>query len=469
MKFTNLPEFLRYKDFEIEAQVGRHTVCKVCFTIAPEKVEDFLSAAEQRRTVEVSSNTGDCVMEGFVFEVAIEYGMTAIVANVKIISKSLLLQETGKERIFQNPKKTYADILKSFSEVEVGKCDHIQDSVEEIIYQHNVDDFSFLLYLANKCGTGLWITEEGNISFGMQSSIERVNDTKKVYQKSILEKKVTVQKGNRELCILTMEQFPNGSTIQYNQSNYVISHVHMHEKCDETYFQYAASTNPSFDSPSYVPEVLLTTAKVTANQDPDNLGRIQVKFLEFSDNDSEKIWIPYVTPFVGKNNGGVVMLPDTDDEVLICISDGKPYALGSLRLHELPENCKDIDKKQITVKDSIITIDDSEVCIKQGEKASCSIKSDVVTMVYDKAEITVNSDSIISKLEKSSTTIKSDSIKSESGKSTIQMNSNEIQCENGKAQCNLKQNCSKIIGGKSKLILDNGKTELTGSTIDLKN
>ena len=49
------------------------------------------------------------------------------------------------------------------------------------------------------------------------------------------------------------------------------------------------------------------------------------------------------------------------------------------------------------------------------------------------------------------------------------MNSNEIQCENGISQCSIKQNHVQLIGGKSKLNLNNGKTEVIGSTIDLKN
>lgn len=469
MKFTNLPDFLGYKDFKVNAQVDKHTTCNICFLIAPEKSEDFLYAAEQRRAIEISSNTGDRIMDGIVSAVTIDYGMTSTMANVTITSKSMLLQETKEERIFQNPKKTYADILRSFAELEIGKCDHIQDTIEEIIYQHNIDDFSFLLYLADKCGTGLWITEDGKISFGPQNSAERINDSEKMYQKSILEKKITVQRGNRDICILTMEQFLNGSTIQYEQSDYTISHICVYEKCDETYFQYIGSTNPVFDASEYSPEELITTAKVTDNRDPDNLGRIQVKFLMFSDNDSEKTWIPYVSSFVGKNDGGVVMLPDVDDEVLICISNGKPYALGSLRQHALPENCVDIDKKYICIKDSIITIDDNEMCTKQGEKTLCSVKSDAVAIAYDKSKITLNDRTVIAEREKSSITITSDSVKSEIGKSKIHMNSNEIQCENGISQCNIKQNHIQLIGGKSKLNLNNGKTEVIGSTIDLKN
>lgn len=189
MKFTNLPDFLGYKDFKVNAQVDKHTTCNICFLIAPEKSEDFLYAAEQRRAIEISSNTGDRIMDGIVSAVTIDYGMTSTMANVTITSKSMLLQETKEERIFQNPKKTYADILRSFAELEIGKCDHIQDTIEEIIYQHHIDDFSFLLYLADKCGTGLWITEDGKISFGPQNSAERINDSEKMYQKSILEKK----------------------------------------------------------------------------------------------------------------------------------------------------------------------------------------------------------------------------------------------------------------------------------------
>jgi uncharacterized protein involved in type VI secretion and phage assembly len=70
---------------------------------------------------------------------------------------------------------------------------------------------------------------------------------------------------------------------------------------------------------------------VTNNQDPDNMGRVKVKFPWLSDTD-ESYWARLATPMAGKDRG-IYVLPDIDDEVLIAFEHGDvrfPYVLGAL-------------------------------------------------------------------------------------------------------------------------------------------
>ncbi|MDE6835261.1 MAG: hypothetical protein K2J39_13600 [Ruminococcus sp.] len=182
MKFTNLPEFLKYSDFTVQSHEGKHTVCKVLLLINPDNAESFLSASENRRKIGIFSDSGERIMDGVISAVDVSYGLTSTKAEITINSESVFFQEKGAERIFQNPEKTYSDILKNFENIEIGICEHINDVVEEIIYQHNIDDFSFLVYLAHRCGTGLWITEDGKISFGMINNTKTISDSEKKYQ-----------------------------------------------------------------------------------------------------------------------------------------------------------------------------------------------------------------------------------------------------------------------------------------------
>jgi hypothetical protein len=483
VKFKNLPDFLEYSDFTIESHEGKHTVCKVLFSIEPDDAENFLYASENRTKIEICSDSEERIMNGIISAVAINYGVTSTTAEVTITSESLLLQEKSEERIFQSPKKTYSDILKSFDEIEIGKCDHLKDVVEEIIYQHNIDDFSFLLYLAHKCGTGLWITEDGKVSFGTINNKKSLSDSETQYQNAILEKTVSANKSGRQIDILTMQHLPNGSLLNNMQSEYTICETYVHEKCDEPHFRYIGFTNPLFEESSYNPKYLFTTAKVTGNKDPENLGRIQVEFSEFTDNDSEKTWINFTSPFVGTNNGGCVYIPDVDDMVFVCISNGKAYALNAIRVNALPENCQDIQKKHFAIKDSIISIDENEILAKQGEKTSYLINADSIVSKHDKAKISLddssvtnqfdksnvilNDSSVTNQIDKSKMVLKSDSIKSETGKSTLELKSDEIKSENGKGKISIKNGTSVLSGGKSTISLKNGKTKLTGSSIDL--
>ncbi len=70
---------------------------------------------------------------------------------------------------------------------------------------------------------------------------------------------------------------------------------------------------------------------VTNNKDPDDLGRVKVKFPWLSDSD-ESNWARVISPMAGKERG-LFFLPEVDDEVLVAFEFGDinmPYIIGSL-------------------------------------------------------------------------------------------------------------------------------------------
>jgi uncharacterized protein involved in type VI secretion and phage assembly len=70
---------------------------------------------------------------------------------------------------------------------------------------------------------------------------------------------------------------------------------------------------------------------VTANKDPDGLGRVKVKFPWLA-NDAESAWARIATLMAGKDRG-TFLLPEIDDEVLVAFEHGDlryPYIVGAL-------------------------------------------------------------------------------------------------------------------------------------------
>jgi uncharacterized protein involved in type VI secretion and phage assembly len=70
---------------------------------------------------------------------------------------------------------------------------------------------------------------------------------------------------------------------------------------------------------------------VTNNKDPENLGRVKLKFPWLSDDD-ESNWARVAAPMAGKNRG-FFFLPEVEDEVLVAFDHGdinSPYVLGAL-------------------------------------------------------------------------------------------------------------------------------------------
>jgi len=70
---------------------------------------------------------------------------------------------------------------------------------------------------------------------------------------------------------------------------------------------------------------------VTDNTDPDNLGRVKVKYPHLTE-DHASFWVRLSTPMAGPGRG-IEYLPEVDDEVLVAFEHGdirRPYILGAL-------------------------------------------------------------------------------------------------------------------------------------------
>jgi len=75
----------------------------------------------------------------------------------------------------------------------------------------------------------------------------------------------------------------------------------------------------------------VVVGEVTDNQDPDKLGRVQVKFPWLAD-DHTSAWARIACPMAGPDRG-FFFLPEVHDEVLIAFEHGRvesPFVVGSL-------------------------------------------------------------------------------------------------------------------------------------------
>jgi phage protein D len=75
----------------------------------------------------------------------------------------------------------------------------------------------------------------------------------------------------------------------------------------------------------------LVVGVVTNNNDPEQMGRVRVKYPSLSDSE-ESAWAPVVTPSTG-NARGFLMLPQPDEEVIVGFEHGdarRPIVIGSV-------------------------------------------------------------------------------------------------------------------------------------------
>jgi uncharacterized protein involved in type VI secretion and phage assembly len=131
---------------------------------------------------------------------------------------------------------------------------------------------------------------------------------------------------------------------------------------------------------------------VTNNKDPDNLGRVRVKFPWFSEND-ESQWARVATLMGGKDRG-TVFLPEVDDEVLVAFERGdvrRPYIVGALwnGVDTPPKEFENDGKNNVRLIKSrsghLIKLDDTD----GGEKIEVVDKSGKNSIVIDTKENTI--------------------------------------------------------------------------------
>lgn len=466
MKIKNIPETVS-AECRVVSSANAHTFAEVTSVIDEKKADEFLSLAENRQSVEIESDSGNLILKGFVKDVSVKSSVSETTAEIVIVSDSWKLQEQGKDRIFQNPEKTTADILKSFPDVETGMCDKINEPVEDIIYQYKTDDFTFIKMLASRCGCGVFVTEDGKLQFGKTNSSDSIKSNSDNYKNSVFEKTVSVCKDNREISFVTEKQFLNGSEISADGVRYTVYRTEIYDEFDETHYRYNACTNPVYDECVSSPEFLVAVAKVTDNNDSEHLGRVQVKFTEFEDNDSQKMWIPVITGFTGKDNGGLIMIPDIDDTVIVFISSEKAYVMGSMREEKLPDKCYDPIKKYIYIGKNLLVAEDEKISFSQGDNTGIIITDDSITAKTGDSCLTLNKENISAQLEKSLLSIKKDSISAQLEKSLVSVKKDSVSATQDSTKLCLESKKADIKSGQSELVLDGGKTKLNGSSIDL--
>ena len=187
---------------------------------------------------------------------------------------------------------------------------------------------------------------------------------------------------------------------------------------------------------------------VTNNQDPDNLGRVKVKFPWLSDEE-ESHWARVLTLMAG-NDRGIYFLPEVDDEVLVAFEHGMiefPCVLGSLwnGKDAPPEVNEDGKNNMRSIKSRsghIIRLNDTDG-EEKIEIIDSSGNNSIVISTADNT-VTVSADADIS-------------IQSGNGKLTLQGNGIEIKS----------QAAVKVEAGSDMNLEASGQQTIKGSVVNI--
>ena len=142
------------------------------------------------------------------------------------------------------------------------------------------------------------------------------------------------------------------------------------------------------------------TLVVTNTQDPENLGRVKLKFPWLSE-DYESYWARVACPGAG-NERGFMVVPEVDDEVLVIFARGdmrQPFVLGGLYNGvDVPPSTEYFDSSDGAIKirrwkstsGHMISLDDNSA--KEAIVISSGDEAHTITISQADGEITIKTD-----------------------------------------------------------------------------
>lgn len=223
---------------------------------------------------------------------------------------------------------------------------------------------------------------------------------------------------------------------------------------------------------------------VTNNKDPDELGRIRVKFPWLSDSD-ESAWARIVSPMAGGGRG-LLYIPEVDDEVLVGFEHGdihRPFIMGALwnGKDKLPMNASQavggdgkVNKRVIKSRSGhTVTLDDTsgseEITIvdKTGSNKIVFHSPDNSMQIQVQGDLTIEAQGKLTLKAMKGVEMSSDTDVSIKGQTGIDVSSQSTLKLSGQASAELSSSAEAKVDGSLVNIQGTGPVSVTGTPIRL--
>ena len=319
-----------FESFSIKKIFGEHSICKFRMNIRDSEAVALMDKVGQPLGVMLSVENPTPVFFGEIYDIAIERAISRTCIEVVAFSDSKKIDADKHTRIFQNPKKLFGEILNQ-SRLKLKNCrvnlssDLAAKKYEKILLQNQETDFEFIKRLANYCGARLWVvdTRQGRAALTVGHCLE--DSAHRLSQEDIFFCRVGRKKNLKTMQLVTKKYFSPGTTVYVgeNPCKYLITALELRQVhgSDEIFYELEEYKPQAFRiTAAPLEKTVKLKAHVKNSRDPENLGRIQVQVDDAEDEDAEKFWLPYRSPYSGKA-GGIVFMPDAGDAVELIFSN----------------------------------------------------------------------------------------------------------------------------------------------------
>lgn len=486
MKIKGFDDVCYIDEFKLKKERASHSICHFTASVKDETADKYLAMAG--KTVTIRLDNDKPIFSGIVQEISIERTYASTFLDVSLISLSSLIDQEDKIRIFQDPDKKYADML-SAARLALKKCElrlagRLKTAkYENVVVQNQETDFNFIRRLADYSGTNFWVNDISDDKCILCIDDTNGNDKEITLERNniIASKKKRVCQGRRQWYsqwIRVKEYMELGRIIKIGKdmTKYLITAVvvkKVHE-VDEFYYEIEEIKKTdrvrSFkDDANFLEKTVKFKARVTSVKDPENMGRIQVEFIDKFVEDMDKsankrMWFDYRSPYCGKQ-GGIVFIPDVGDVVEVVFSNEECFVTSTLRQEKLLEECRKVEDKYIgnNMKQRIFWKEKSLELFSFDNKII--MDENHIELNVDKNKIVIDKEKILLQTPENQILLNREGILTKAGKD-IDFQAKDIKMK-GSNKIHAEAGSDVEISGKKIKVKSNGELALNGSTVNI--
>lgn len=486
MKIKGFDDVCYIDEFKLKKERASHSICHFTASVKDETADKYLAMAG--KTVTIRLDNDKPIFSGIVQEISIERTYASTFLDVSLISLSSLIDQEDKIRIFQDPDKKYADML-SAARLALKKCElrlagRLKTAkYENVVVQNQETDFNFIRRLADYSGTNFWVNDISD-----DKCILCIDDTNGNNKEITLERNNIIASKKKRVCqgrrqwysqwIRVKKYIELGRIVKIGKdmTKYLITSVivkKVHE-ADEFFYEIEEIKKTDKvrnfkDDANFLEKTVKFKARVTSVKDPDNMGRIQVefidKFVEDMDKSADKrMWFDYRSPYCGKQ-GGIVFIPDVGDTVEVVFSNEKCFVNSTLRQEKLLEECRKVEDKYIgnNTKQRIFWKEKSLELFSFENKII--MDENHIEFNVDKNKIIIDKDKILLQTPENQILLNREGILTKAGKD-IDFQAKDIKMK-GSNKIHAEAGSDVEISGKKIKVKSNGELALNGSTVNI--
>lgn len=312
-------DFLAIQELELIRELNQHSSCKIIASIGHEQVANYEGLTQDQHVKLVYSN--EILFVGILNQCQIRTTAANAVVELTLASNSMLDDRERTNYYYCDVKQDFRSVLKELNDVHFKKNKLILKTIPDDKYETALlqveTNFAFLQRMCQKTNTAFSVDDlssESRIRIGQSDKTQTIDLENRCYEQ-VLEPFAKIYTVTYPINQASeVNAYELGAQIKWKTYSGCYFRQRVFWQNGQLYSQWSLQQNWLPTDVNQIPNLELP-AIVISNDDPEKLGRVQVKMLEMKQTTQELAktdWILVQTP--AKH---FISLPEKDDLVTV--------------------------------------------------------------------------------------------------------------------------------------------------------